>query len=185
MDQERVIQHTKRWIESIVIGLNLCPFARRVFRDDVIRYVVSPATDEQSLLADLENELTYLASIPREQVETTILIHPMAFQDFLDYNDFLTPAEESIVNLGFDGIIQLASFHPEYQFGGTSPDDVENESNRSPYPMLHLLREISITEIADDDEALADIPDRNIATLRAIGRKAFTAMKEQLKFESD
>ncbi|WP_020473535.1 DUF1415 domain-containing protein [Zavarzinella formosa] len=172
MDQATVIEETRRWIQSIVIGLNLCPFARRVFNDNTIRYVVSEATDEQSLLTDLATEMNNLATVPRTEVETTVLIHPAVFHDFLDYNDFLDPAEHLLETLGHEGVLQLASFHPQYQFGGTKPDDVENHTNRSPYPMLHLLREESITEIADDQEALEAIPERNIETLRKLGREA-------------
>ena len=178
MDQSAIIEQTRRWIQTIVIGLNLCPFARRVFNDDTIRYVVSEATDEPSLLAELAEEMNLLALLPRSVAETTVLIHPGVFQDFLEYNDFLNPAQRLLEALGHEGVLQLASFHPSYQFGGTSPDDAENYTNRSPYPMLHLLREESITEIADDPEALAAIPERNIETMRTLGR---SAMLEKLR----
>lgn len=175
MDKSTVIVHTRRWIESIVIGLNLCPFARRVCAADQIRYLVSEAQDEAALLADLARELESLAS-PNSPIETTLLIHPNFLHDFLDYNDFLDPAERLIEKLGLSGVIQLASFHPDYQFAEVAADAVENYTNRSPYPMLHLLREMSITEGAGDEEEMLEIPRRNVATLRALGREKILAL---------
>jgi hypothetical protein len=154
----------------MVIGLNLCPFAQRVFAADKIRYRVSSATDETALRADLSAELNTLAAAPRAEVETTLLIHPQVFGDFLDYNDFLDTADACVVDLGLEGVIQIASFHPQYQFAETPADAVENYTNRSPYPMLHLLREESASEVAGDEEELLEIPRRNIETLRALGR---------------
>src|SRR5258708_27475816 len=139
MDTPSVIDATRRWISSIVIGLNLCPFAQRVFDADRIRYVVSDAADESRLLADLTRELAGLVAAPISAVETTLLIHPHALGDFLDYNDFLGAADELLANLGMQGTIQIASFHPEYRFAGTEADAVENYTNRSPYPIVHLL----------------------------------------------
>lgn len=153
----------------MVIGLNLCPFARRVFESDKIRYVVSDADDEQQLLDDLARELTFLAATPIATVETTLLIHPRVFTDFLDYNDFLDPAEELLAKLGLQSVIQIAGFHPDYQFADTEPDAAENYTNRSPYPMLHLLREDSVSAVADDPEELLEIPRRNVETLNALG----------------
>jgi len=155
----------------MVIGLNLCPFARRVFDGEKIRYVVSAAVDEAGLLQDLTEELLFLRGTPLDQVETTLLIHPQAFTDFLDYNDFLDPAEQLIEDLGLQGVVQIASFHPQYQFADTPADAVENYTNRSPYPMLHLLREASVSAIADDEEELLAIPRRNIETLNSLGRE--------------
>jgi hypothetical protein len=176
-----VIEATRRWISSVVIGLNLCPFARRAFEAGRIRYAVSEAADEAALLADLANELSTLASAPIEEVETTLLIHPNALADFLDYNDSLGAAEQLIEDLGHRGAIQIASFHPAYQFAGSRPDDVENYTNRSPYPMLHLLREQSITAVAGDEEALLEIPRRNVRTLRALGRRKILQMLAALE----
>ena len=164
-----VIDATRRWIESVVIGLNLCPFAQRVFEGDKIRYVVSDAGDEASLTKALIDELLALASAPIEQVETTMLIHPRAFTSFLDYNDYLDVAEQTIDDLGLTGVIQIASFHPDYQFAETDADDVTNYTNRSPYPMLHLLREESVSAVAGNEEELLAIPRRNVETLRALG----------------
>jgi hypothetical protein len=176
MDATAVTETTRRWIESIVIGLNLCPFAQRVFRGDLVRYVVSDATDEDELLRDLERELKTLAAAPIESIETTLLIHPRAMANVLDYNDFLDPAEALIERLELEGVIQIASFHPHYQFAGTAADAVENYTNRSPYPMLHLLREESITQVAGDAAELDEIPRRNVETLRKLGRDRIVAM---------
>ncbi len=159
---------TRRWIERIVIGLNLCPFARRVFDGEMIRYSVSDAKSTDQLRIDLERELRDLSAT--SSVETTILIHPFVLQDFLDYNDFLSEADELLASLGLIGVIQIASFHPDYRFAGTEHDAVENFTNRSPHPMLHLLREESVSKVADDPEFLAEIPNRNIALLRSLGR---------------
>jgi hypothetical protein len=172
MDKQAVIDATRRWVSAVVIGLNLCPFARRVFEGELIRYVVTGATDENSLLEDLTRELKTLAATPRSEVETTLLIHPAALADFLDYNDFLGVADDLVRRLGLRGVIQIASFHPKYQFAGTEPEAVENYTNRSPYPMLHLLREESISEVADNPDVGQTIPQRNIETLRKMGREA-------------
>ncbi|HVL12007.1 MAG TPA: DUF1415 domain-containing protein [Gemmata sp.] len=169
MDADDVIARTQRWVADVVIGLNLCPFARRVYDGGLIRYAVTAAADEAALRAALTDELHALHAAPPEQVETTLLIHPHALADFRDYNDFVADADDLIEELGLTGVIQLASFHPRYQFAGTRPGDVENYTNRSPFPMLHLLREDSITRVNDDPEKLADIPRRNIATMRQLG----------------
>ena len=171
MDKQTVIDRTRRWISSVVIGLNLCPFARRVFLADKIRYVVTDAQNERTLLEELAGELKVLASSPIAVVETTLLIHPRALRSFRDYNDFLGVGERLVGDLGLRGTIQIASFHPEYQFAGTDAGAVENYTNRSPYPMLHLLREASISELASDPDDLLEIPRRNIATLRGLGRE--------------
>ena len=166
------IRETRRWIETIVIGLNLCPFARRVFDGELIRYCVSDAKSRAELLIDLERELQNLAATPINGIETSILIHPRVLQDFLDYNDFLSEADELLASLDLTGVVQIASFHPDYQFAGTDSDAVENFTNRSPYPMLHLLREESVSKFAGDPEFLAGIPNRNISLLRGLGRVA-------------
>jgi uncharacterized protein len=174
-DAKAVIEVTRRWVAGMVIGLNLCPFARRVSDAGLIRYAVTEADDHEELLAALETELIALAAASRSVVETTILIHPQAMSAFDDYLDFLADADRLIQRLGLEGTIQVAGFHPQYQFEGTSPDAPENYTNRPPLPMLHLLREESVTEVSGDPEALAGIPQRNIATLRALGRSAILA----------
>lgn len=175
MDKQAIIDSTRRWISSVVIGLNLCPFAQRVFEAGKIRYSVTDAEDEITLRADLAGELKALAAAPIALVETTLLIHPRVLADFLDYNEFLGIGEQLIEDLGLRGIIQLASFHPNYQFAGTDPSAVENYTNRSPYAMLHLLREASVTAVAGDAAAMRDIPRRNAAVLRALGREKILA----------
>jgi uncharacterized protein len=149
--------------------MNLCPFAKLPFEADTIRYVVSEVEHGSALLVDLGVELSRLATTPRENVETTLLIHPRALSDFLEYNDFLGIAEKLVDDLGLTGVIQIVGFHPRYQFAGTDPEAAENYTNRSPFSMLHLLREQSVTEVAASPEELLEIPRRNVAKLKAMG----------------
>ncbi len=171
---------TKTWIETVVIGLNLCPFARRPFDNGTMRYAVSAASDTATLKIDFIRELQLVTETPITEVETTLLIHPHVLQDFTDYNDFLGVADDVVEQLGLRGIVQVASFHPHYQFAGTLPDAMENYTNRSPYPMLHLLREESVSRVANDREFLDSIPERNIATMRALDRKAFRKLWQSI-----
>lgn len=166
------VDATRRWVSTVVIGLHLCPFARRVDEAGLVRYAATDTADPWTLLDELGVELQNLAGAPRSVVETSLLIHPRALRDFSDYNDFLSEADRLIRDLRLRGVIQVAGFHPEYRFTGTDPDAVENYTNRSPYPMLHLLREASIAEVAGDPAALDGIPRRNITTLRGLGRAA-------------
>jgi uncharacterized protein len=170
MDERAVIEATRRWVTGVVIGLNLCPFARRASEAGRVRYAVTAAGDEEGLLGALGAELSSLAAAPRAEVETTLLVHPGVLADFADYNDFLPAADALVRRLGLRGVIQIAGFHPDYQFADADRDAVENDTNRSPYPMLHLLREESVTEVSADPGALADIPVRNVALLRRLGR---------------
>jgi hypothetical protein len=164
-----IIAETRNWIERAVIGLNLCPFATAVYVNDRIRYYVSQAQSEDALLVDLSRELQALQAADPQACETTLLIHPHALRDFLEYNDFLAAAEATIEALGLTGELQIASFHPRYRFAGSGPDDIENYTNRSPYPMLHLLRESSVARAATAASEVAAIPARNMATLRRLG----------------
>ena len=164
-----VIAETRDWVEKAVIGLNLCPFAKAVYLNDRIRYCVSEAQSEDALLADLSRELQVLQAADPKICETTLLIHPRVLADFLDYNDFLGEAEARLEALGLTGELQLASFHPRYQFAGSGPDDIENYTNRSPYPMLHLLRESSVERVTAAGEDVAAIGERNMETLRRLG----------------
>jgi hypothetical protein len=164
-----VVVATRRWLERAVLGLDLCPFAKAVYADDLIRYAVSRAETPEALLADLVDELQALASAPTTETETTLVIHPLVFDDFLEYNDFLGVAEEAVADLGLEGILQVASFHPRYQFAGTEPDAIENYTNRSPYPMLHLLREASVERAVEAFPDATQIYEKNIATLRLLG----------------
>ncbi len=163
------IDATRRWLERAVIGLNLCPFAKSVHVSGRIRYVVSHATTADGLVADLGRELQHLAATDPEVTDTTLLIHPQVLTDFLDYNDFLDVADAALEALKLDEVLQVASFHPQYQFEGTAPDDISNYTNRSPYPTLHLLRHASV------DRAVAAFPDAsaifdtNIATMERLG----------------
>ena len=163
------IAATQHWLEQAVIGLNLCPFARAVHVKRQIRWVESPARDAQGLLEDLVRELQFLAAAEPAAVDTTLLIHPHALNDFFDYNDFLDIADAAIEEQGLGGVLQVASFHPDYRFEGTAPDDVGNISNRSPYPMLHLLREDSIARAVAACPDAKTIYERNIETLRRLG----------------
>ena len=167
---EEIIAATKQWLEAAVIGLELCPFARPVHTQDLIRYAVSSAGTPEQLLADLLRELEILAEADPSEIETTLLIHPDALPDFLDFNDFLDVADAAIEDLGLDGVIQIASFHPQYQFADTEPDDIENYTNRSPYPILQLLRESSVERaVASYPEETSRIFERNVETLRRLG----------------
>lgn len=168
-DAQTALVATQRWVERAVIGLNLCPFAKAVVSAGHLRIEVSPARTAEDLLGDLAVELTYLAQVDPEIVETTLLVAPFALPDFLDFNDFLGAADEAIAALDLKGILQVVGFHPQFRFEGTPADDMGNYSNRSPYPTLHLLRETSIAR------AVAAIPDpraiygQNIRRLRTLG----------------
>jgi uncharacterized protein len=164
-----VIAKTREWIEKAVIGLKLCPFAKAVYMNDRIRYCVSDAQTQDALLVDLARELRGLQAADPQTCETVLLIHPGALTDFFDYNDFLDAADATVETLGLTGAIQIASFHPRYQFAGSGPDDIENYTNRSPYPMLHLLREESVERGALAASDVDDIPARNMETLRRLG----------------
>ena len=170
---DEIVEATKRWLEKAVIGLNLCPFARAVYVNDQIRYVVSAAETPEALLADLLDELQALVAVAPERTETTLLIHPRVLGDFLDYNDFLGAADAAVADLGLAGVLQIASFHPRYQFAGTGPDDVENYTNRSPHPMLHLLRETSVERAVAAFPDAAKIYQKNIETLRRLGHEGW------------
>jgi len=173
---EAVIPATRVWLERAVIGLNLCPFAKAVHLKDQIRYVVSPARTEEELLADLGRELQMLANADPQVCDTTLLMHPYVLTDFLDYNDFLDIADGAIDELGLEGVLQVASFHPDYQFAGTEPDDVANYTNRSPYPTLHLLREDSVDRAVAAFPAADRIYATNIETLQRLGRAGWMAL---------
>jgi hypothetical protein len=167
------IASTQRWLERAVIGLNLCPFAKAVHVKRQIRYAVTAATTAEELRAELRHELELLAAANPLEIDTSLLIHPEAMTDFIDFSFFLKEADAVVRRLGQEGSVQIASFHPAYEFAGSAPDDVANCTNRSPYPTLHLLREASI------DRAVAAFPDaaliyeRNIETLRRLGHEGW------------
>jgi len=166
---DQVIEATRHWLTRAVIGLNLCPFAKSVHVKHQIRYAISDATATDQALADLETELLTLAQADPADVDTTLLILPHALADFLDFNDCLYFADRLLKQLRLEGTLQIASFHPQYQFQGTAPDDIENYTNRAPYPILHLLREASIARAVDAFPDAADIYERNQETLRRMG----------------
>jgi uncharacterized protein len=170
VNSESVIATTIAWVEKAVIGLNLCPFARSVHAGQRIRYVVTGADSTDALIEVLVQELDLLAAADPADVETTLLIHPRVLGDFLDYNDFLEVADAAVEQLGLTGEVQVASFHPRYQFAGTEPDDIDNFTNRSPYPTLHLLREASIERAVAAYPGAGRIFETNIETLRRLGR---------------
>lgn len=169
IDPDQVIADTRQWLEQAVIGLNLCPFAKAAHAKQRVHIAVSAATTPDQLLEDLARELEALRALDPEERETTLLVHPRVLTDFYDYNDFLDAADAALEALELDGVIQVASFHPDYQFDGTAPGDPENNSNRSPWPLLHLLREASVAQAVESVPDVAAIPERNIATLRALG----------------
>lgn len=174
MEEDKSIIAVRQWVESIVVGLNLCPFAEREMQQDSIRYSLTEASSEERLLVTLEAELNLLNG--DESIETTLLIHPQVLQDFFDFNEFLNLADRLLVTMNLEGVYQIASFHPQYQFAGTDTDDVENYTNRSPYPMLHIIREASL------EHAVAGFPDvnkisaRNIALMKELGSARIQAM---------
>jgi hypothetical protein len=169
-----VIKSVQKWVESIVVDLDLCPFARHELINHGVRFTVSEATSEEHLLSALDAELGFLNN--DESIETTLLIHPHVLQNFYDYNEFLNRAEDLLVQMNLSGVYQLASFHPQYQFAGTQSDDVENYTNRSPYPILHLIREASLTERIKHYPGVENIPLRNIALMKDLGKDKLDAM---------
>lgn len=168
-----IIANTESWLERAVIGLNLCPFAKSVFVKKQVRYALTAASTADELLAELENELNLLASTEPAELDTTLLIHPQAMTDFLDYHFFLAEVDAMNRNLGFDGVFQIASLHPQYEFAGSEPDDIANFTNRSPYPTLHLLRESSIDRAVAAFPDAANIFERNIETMERIGHEGW------------
>lgn len=168
-----VLLETQNWLERAVIGLSLCPFAKAVHVKNQIRYVVSAATTPEALLSDLCAELSALASADADAVDTTLLIAPRVLRDFLDYNDFLEIADAALEELELAGTLQIASFHPDYRFAGTDVDDAANCTNRSPHPMLHLLREASVDRAVEAYPDASRIFEKNIQTLRGIGQDGY------------
>lgn len=173
---DQVQNQTQEWVNNFVIQLNLCPFAGAVAQKGGIRYCVSTASDIDTLYTEFLRELLFLHEQPASEVETTLLIHPQVLNDFDAYLDFLDLANESLAEAGLEGEIQVASFHPDYCFGGEDPADVANYSNRSPYPMLHFLREASVTQAIDQHADVDAIPERNIALLREMGAEKIKAL---------
>jgi hypothetical protein len=179
IDRDVVIADTVHWLEKAVIGLNLCPFAKGVHVKKQIRYVVSTAETPEALLEKLMEELQHLADADPEKLDTTLLIHPQVLTDFFDFNEFLDVADAALEDLGLDGFLQIANFHPDYQFADTEPDDIGNYTNRAPYPTLHLLREDSIERAVEAIPEAADIFEKNIETMEQLGHAGWNKLMER------
>jgi len=168
MQENIITESVRQWVESFVVELNLCPFVKREWVNNRVRLFATNVVTEEQLLEVLQTELELLNS--DAAVETTLLIHPKVLQDFYDYNEFLNLADSLLIEMDLEGVYQIASFHPNYQFGGTDPDDVENCTNRSPYPMLHLLREDSLEKAIAKYPDVDQIPIRNIELMNSMGQ---------------
>ncbi len=178
---EVALAETRAWVERAVIGLQLCPFARAPQVRGTVRYALSAAVDEEALIVDLVDELNRLAAEPPERIETTLLVHPHVLSDFDDYNDFLELADEALAALDLEGVIQIASFHPDYRFAGSEPDDIANATNRSPFPTLHLLREESVERALASFAEPEAIYEANIATMEKLGAEGWATLRQACK----
>ena len=176
MIEEQVLEKTRHWLEAAVIGLNLCPFAKAVYVKNQVRLVVSKARHADDLLEELDRELDLLVATPASEIDTTLLIHPTLFEDFLDFNDFLEVAEGVVDEHGLEGVIQLASFHPQFQFDGTELDEISNYTNRAPFAILHLLREGSVERALEAFPQADAIFEANIATLEKLGHAGWKSL---------
>ena len=176
IDSEEIIGATRRWLERSVIGLGLCPFAESPYRSQRVRFCVSEERSAAGLLEELRSELLHLHGADPRTCETTLLIHPWVLTDFIEFNDFLEVCEAAVVELDLEGELQVASFHPQYQFAGTAPSDIDNFTNRSPHPTLHLLREASVERALAAIADPAEIYRRNVRTLRALGPAGWQAL---------
>jgi len=173
------LAHTRAWVDRTVIGLNLCPFAKAVQAKGQVRYVFSDATDEQTLLDLLCAEMHYLAEADAAKTDTTLVVHPHVLVDFEDFNDFLDAADAAVEQLGYGGVLQVATFHPDYQFADTDPADITNATNRSPYPTLQLLREESVDRAVDAFPEAETIYETNMRSLEALGHDKLAELKAQ------
>jgi hypothetical protein len=173
---EHAIAEVRAWVDRAVIGLNLCPFAKAVQVKRLIRYVATDATNTEALREALIAELERLRDTDAAALETTLLVHPWVLHDFLDYNDFLDEADAVVAAMDLDGVIQVASFHPDYRFAGTAPDDMGNATNRAPHPTLHLLRETSIDRAVEAFPEAGAIYETNIATMEALGSDGWATL---------
>ena len=178
---DSALAETRAWVERAVIGLQLCPFAKAPQVKGQVRYVASDAVDADALLSDLVDELKLIAAAPPDRIETTLLVHPRVLADFEDHNDFLEIAEAALVALDLEGVIQIASFHPDYRFAESEPDDIANATNRSPYPTLHLLREESIERALAGFGDPDSIFEANIATMERLGAEGWAALRRRCR----
>lgn len=172
-DSSTVTDHTRQWLEKAVIGLNLCPFAKAPHVKNLVRISVSQARHLDGFLEDLDRELQLLGDTPADELETTLLVHPTLFPDFDTFNQMLDIADAAVVDNGLEGIVQIAPFHPDFQFEGTDSDDIGNYTNRSPYPTLHLIREDSIAKAAQAFPDASAIFERNIALFEKMGHEGW------------
>jgi uncharacterized protein len=180
ISDDTVLADTRHWIEKAVIGLNLCPFARSVYVKNQVRIVVSRARHLDAFLDELDRELDLLQATPAEEIDTTLLVHPTLFPDFEVFNDFQNVVDDVVAEHELEGIIQVASFHPQFQFEGTTPEDVTNCTNRAPHPTLHLLREDSVERAIESDAGDAEkIVDRNLQTLRDLGAEGWKRLLDR------
>ena len=176
-DTERIaIEDTQLWLTRAVVGLNLCPFAKAVMAKGQVRYVVTELTEPEQVLKLLQTEMQTLVDADPDTLDTTLLIAPYLLPDFVDFNEFLFDCDAVLLGMDLEGVLQIADFHPGYQFAGTAPDDVENRTNQSPYPTLHLLREDSVTRAVDAFPDAALIYERNIDLLREMGTAGWQAL---------
>jgi hypothetical protein len=169
--RDEVIAQTRNWVEKAVIGLNLCPFAKSVYVKNQVRIVVSEARHLDAFLEQLDSELDLLVATDPAEIDTTLLIHPELLPDFMEFNDFMQIAEEAVTEHDLEGVIQIASFHPAFQFADTEPDDISNYTNRSPYPTIHLIREASIARAVESMPDTDAIYERNIETMKSLGHE--------------
>jgi len=182
---EQMLSLTVRWLERAVIGLNLCPFAKSVHVKGQIHYRLSHATQKQELLQVLQEELQALQATDPAVRDTTLLILADCFPDFLDFNDFLQDADDVLYTLGLDGTLQIASFHPRFQFAGTTEDDITNFTNRAPFPVLHLIREASIARAVEAFPDAEMIYEKNMRTLEDLGRAGWKELGLEIEGEQD
>ena len=183
-DQERTaIEDTQKWLLEAVVGLNLCPFAKAVVVKDMVRYRVCASSEPADVLAMLREELQHLVEADPDKLDTTLLIAPNALPDFLDFNDFLADCDDVLMDLELDGVLQVADFHPQYQFGGTDVDDIENFTNRTPYPTLHLLREASLDKAVEAYPDASLIFERNIEVLNKLGHAGWQALGIRVRLQ--
>jgi hypothetical protein len=171
-EHQAYLSKTRHWMERVVIGLNLCPFAKAPAAKGAVHLAFSPATTPTQLTADLVQALQHLVQNPA--TETTLLVHPFVLGDFESYNDYLDVVDQVLEDMDLLGVVQVASFHPDYQFAGTQPDDPENNTNRSPYPTLHLIREESLDRAVDSGQDADTIVARNIETMNQLGPNGYT-----------
>lgn len=176
-----ITSHTRRWIEQFVVGLNLCPFAAPVLRGQQLRIALCSDGDAADLITAVHAELERLQNTPESELATSVLVFSRALADFNDYLDFLTLAEQLSWQMGLEGIVQIASFHPHYQFAGSAVDDVANFTNRSPYPMLHFIREQAVSRALDRYPSAEQIPQRNIEKLQTMGSAAVHELLESIQ----